>query len=496
MVAYCSAVSLRRPVHDLGDGVIIIGAGMSGLCMAIKLKAAGVPCVILEQSSQLGGTWAVNRYPGCACDIPSHLYGYSFAPNPGWSQVWAGRAELHAYLEGVVDRFGIRPLLVLGVGATGADFDRASATWTVRGDDGQRWRARAVVSAIGPLRVPRYPDIPGRGDFAGVSMHTARWQDVDLSGKRVAIIGTGASAVQVIPRIVDEVGHLTVYQRTPAYVRPKANRRYTRLEQWAMARIPGAWRLLRWSQYGRHALNFHLVFTPARPSAWLLERLLRHHIAREIADPELRDKLMPPYRLGCKRVLAESGYYPALQRDNVEVVTDSIERIDESGLWAGGQHRPAEVLVHATGFDIWATGWLDAVRAGGASMGEVYAAAPRAYLGMTAPGYPNFFLLLGPSTGLGHNSVVWMMERQVNYIVALLGQMKRNGVRSIEAKQSMLDAFDAQIQRRIAPRVWVQGGCASWYQHSDGKVRALWPDSTVAYWRALRRVRLEDYTVG
>ncbi len=478
-------------------GVIIIGAGMSGLCMAVALKRAGTPFVVLEAGAELGGTWSVNRYPGCACDIPSHLYGYSFAPNPDWSRVWAGQPEILAYLKDVARRTGILPHIRLSTPALGADFDEETDTWTVHTAQGAL-TARYLVSATGPLRIPKLPDIPGIDDFAGSSMHSARWDvAVTLEGRRVGIVGSAASAVQMIPKLAPITAHLTVFQRTANYILPKPNRRYTAPEKWALAHVPGAWRLLRWRQYWRHELRFHAAFTPHRLSARLAERLLRWHIAAAVSDPVLRAAVMPDYRVGCKRVLLEGDYYAALQRPDVSLVTDPITRIDADGVVTDAGRHDLDVILYATGFDIWDSDWPSRIRGRqGRSLLEAYGEAPRAWLGMALPGFPNLFTLLGPNTGLGHNSVVWMVECQVNHILRLMAAAREAGRTALEVRPEVLEAYDNDLHARMQKRVWVQGRCASWYQHADGRIRSLWPDSTVAWWRALRRVSLADYQAG
>ena len=473
---------------------IVVGAGMSGLCAAIALKAAGLSFVVLEKGDEVGGTWAANRYPGCACDIPSHLYGFSFAPNPGWSRVWAGQAEILAYLNAVVDRFELRDHIRLGWAAENAAFDPQTDTWVVKTGE-QTLRARYLIGATGPLRVPKFPDIAGIDEFDGPSMHSARWdRGIELTGRRVGIIGSAASAVQMIPKLAPQTAHLTIFQRTANYIVPKPNRAYTRPEKWAMEHIPGCWRLLRWLLYWRHELRFHAAFTPDRPPAALVERLLRNHIARQIPDPVLREKVLPRYRLGCKRVLLEGDYYATLQRDDVSLITDTIARIGSRSVITETERHELDVLIYATGFDIWDTGWPARVfGVDGQSLESMFGATPRAWLGMAVPGFPNFFSLLGPNTGLGHNSVVWMVECQVNHIVRLMASAAKEGRTYLEIRDEVLQSYDADIHARMQKRVWMRGGCASWYQHPDGMIRSLWPDSTFAFWRTLRRVDLRDY---
>jgi len=474
--------------------VVIVGAGMSGLAAAASLQRAGISFAILEATGAIGGTWAANTYPGCACDIPSHLYGFSFAPNPGWSKVWADQPEILAYLESVVDQRGLREHIRFHATLQRATFDAEAATWVVEAA-GSTLRARFVIGATGPLRVPKLPQISGLGDFEGPSMHSARWDDrVALDGKRVGIVGSAASAVQIVPRLAPRVARLSVFQRTPNYVIPKPNRRYTPLEQWAMRSVPGYWRLVRGYQFWRHELRFHAAFTPGRPSAKLVEALLRREARRQVTDPVLREKVVPSYRVGCKRVLLESGYYAALGRDSVELVDASIERIDAAGVVTAAGRHDLDVLIYATGFDVWDTSLAATiVNADGATLEDAIGEAPAAWMGLAYPGFPNFFTLLGPNTGLGHNSVVLMAEAQADYIARLIRAAARAGRPSLAIRQDVADAYNAGVQQRMQARVWVKGGCVSWYQHADMTIRSLWPDSVSAWRRALRRVELGDY---
>lgn len=479
---------------------VIVGAGFSGLCAGIQLKKAGIhDFVILEKAQGVGGTWRDNTYPGAACDIPSHLYSYSFEPNPTWSRAYGGQPEILAYLEMCATKYGLRPHLQLGAQVVGAAWDDTAATWTVRvkraGAD-EVFVARTLVLGNGALHLPAIPEIPGAETFAGTAFHSARWNHGhDLTGKKVAVIGTGASSIQFVPQIAPKVERMSVFQRTPAWILPKADRPIGERERWVLEHVPGAHWLRRTGLYWLFESRV-LGFAFAPKVNQLAESLVLKHLARQVPDPALRAKLTPSYRMGCKRVLISNDYYPALCRENVELVTDGIARIEPTGVrTTDGVLHEADTLIYGTGFKVveYITS-MQVVGSGGRELSDVWATeGVRNYLGITVGGFPNLFLLMGPNTGLGHNSMVFMIEAQANYIVDTIRAMHRDDLDRIEVRPEVEQAFRAELKTKLAGTVWTSG-CNSWYMAPDGDV-LLWPGFTFDYWRRTRRVQLGDFRI-
>jgi len=473
---------------------IVVGAGFSGLAAGIQLKRAGIHnFVILEKADGVGGTWRDNHYPGAACDVPSHLYSYSFEPNPRWQRAYGGQPEILAYLEHCATKYGLRPHLVLGARVVRAAFDDASATWTVKLADGRALVGRALILGNGALHLPAIPELPGAASFAGRAFHSARWDHAfDLTGKRVAAIGTGASAIQFVPAIAPRVGKLSVFQRTPPWIVPKLDRAITGRERWAFEHVPGAHWLRRTGLYWLMESRV-LGFAFAPRVNQLAEKLVLRHIARSVKDPVLREQLTPDYRLGCKRVLISNDYYPALQRDNVELVTDAIARIEPAGIrTADGRLHELDAIVYGTGFKV--VDYLSAIQivgAHGQTLEQAWQSSVRNFLGISVSGFPNLFLLMGPNTGLGHNSMIFMIEAQVHYAIEAILAMHRNGLAAIDVRPDVEQAFRAQLATRMKGTVWTSG-CSSWYMAPNGEV-LLWPGFTFDYWRRTRRIRLTDY---
>lgn len=473
---------------------IIVGAGFSGLAAGAGLVRAGIDdFVILEKAERVGGTWRDNTYPGAACDIPSHLYSYSFAPNAGWSRAFGGQPEILAYLERCADDFGLRPHLRFGALVTGARFDEATATWNVTLASGEVLTARSLILGNGALHLPAIPELPGLSSFRGTTFHSARWNHGhDLAGKRVAVIGTGASAIQFVPQIATKVGHLDVYQRTPPWIVPKADRLMSKAERWAFEHVPGAHWLRRTGLYWLFESRV-LGFAFAPKVNELLEGLVRKHLAAQVADPVLRAKLTPTYRFGCKRVLLSNDFYPALQRDNVDVITDGIAAIEPDGVRTQtGELRPVDTLIFGTGFKV--VDYVSALRItgrGGVDLNDVWHQTVRNYLGITVSGFPNLFLLMGPNTGLGHNSMVFMIEAQAHYIVDAITRMRAQKLASLEVRTDVEQAFRADMSERMKKTVWTSG-CSSWYMAPDGEV-LLWPGFTFDYWWRTRTAKLSDF---
>jgi cation diffusion facilitator CzcD-associated flavoprotein CzcO len=473
---------------------VIVGAGFSGLAAGVYLKRAGISdFVILEKADRVGGTWRENTYPGAACDVPSHLYSYSFEPNPNWSRAYGGQAEILAYLEHCADKYSLRPHLKLGQQVESATFNEATGTWHIETAAGEHLEARALLLGNGALHVPALPDIPGLASFTGTKFHSAQWDhSYDLTGKRVAVVGTGASAIQFVPQIAPKVRHLDVYQRTPPWIVPKRDRLISSTEQWLFERVPAAHWLRRTSLYW--LLESRVVgFAYAPKVNEMLEKVVLRMLARSVPDRELRAKVTPSYRFGCKRVLISNDWYPALQRDNVDLITDKIESITPRGVrTADGTERAVDALILGTGFRV--SEYLSALRVigrDGVELNEAWRASLRNYLGITVSGFPNLFLLMGPNTGLGHNSMIFMIEAQARYAANAIRELRERKLAFIDVLPSTEHAFRAELKAKMRNTVWTTG-CQSWYQTPDGEV-FLWPGATFDYWWRTRHVDLQQY---
>lgn len=469
--------------------IAIVGAGFSGLGLAIRLRREGIEdFVVLERGDGVGGTWHFNTYPGCACDVPSHLYSFSFALNPGWTRTYSRQPEIRAYLERVGQE--VRDKVRLRTEVQDARWD--GTRWHIETSDGPV-RARVLVAGTGPLVEPKFPDFPGLERFEGVTMHSARWDhEVDLRGKRVLSVGTGASAIQYVPRIAPEVAQLYVLQRTPPWVMPHSARPISPLERRLYTRFPPLQRALRGGIYAaRELLVLGMVKQPRGMK--LLERAGRKHMARALKDPELIARATPDYTVGCKRILPSNDWYPALARENVELVTAGVAEVRaKSVLLTDRRELDVDALVFGTGFDVLDMPAGRFVRGrDGRTLSEVWDGSPRAHLGITVPGFPNFFILLGPNTGLGHTSVVYMIEAQIAYVLDAL----RTGADVIEVKPEVEARFHAEVQQRMRGTVW-STGCKSWYQDAKGANPTLWPDWTWRYRRRTAHFKEEEYVIA
>ncbi|MFC3454138.1 flavin-containing monooxygenase [Amycolatopsis speibonae] len=475
-------------------GVVIVGTGFSGLGMAIQLRKEGrEDFVILEKADDVGGTWRDNTYPGCACDIPSHMYSFSFEQNPGWSRAYSPQPEIWRYMRDVAAKYDLHRFIRFGQEMTSARWDADENRWHVASKSGEEFVAPALVAGVGALHLPQIPKLPGIERFKGRAFHSARWEhDYDLTGERVAVVGTGASAIQFVPRIAPDVAELTLFQRTPPWIMPKPDREMPQALQKTFSSIPLLQRAFRnvlyWGLEAR-AIGFN-----GQP--WVMkigQRIARRNIFKGVKDPELRRKLTPDYTMGCKRVLVSNDYYPALARDNVDVVTEGVKEVREHSVVDGaGVEHEVDAIIYGTGFHVTdAFDDLEIIGRDGRNLGKEWAAeGMRTYQGITVSGFPNLFFLLGPNTGLGHNSVVFMIEAQISYVAQAL-RLARG--KALDPRPEAQERFNGEIQRKLAKGIWTQGGCKSWYLDAKGVNRTIWPGFTWRYWLDTRKVRREDY---
>jgi cation diffusion facilitator CzcD-associated flavoprotein CzcO len=473
--------------------VVIVGAGFSGLAMGAKLKRAGrEDFVIIERGDDVGGVWRDNTYPGAACDVPSHVYSLSFAPNPSWSRTYSHQPEIHAYLKRVARDEDLERHLVFGCEALDARWeDDHYEIETARGTI----RARAIVAAAGPLVEPKLPDVPGLVDFAGDVFHSARWDhDVDLTGKRVAVIGTGASAIQFIPEIAGQVEHMTVFQRTAPWVLPRTERPITRAERSLFKRVPAAQEAIRKGVFWMRELGAGTpLFHPRKPS--VLAAIGKAHLRRQVADPVLRDTLTPRYEPGCKRLLLSNTYYPALAQPHVDVLATGLEAVrGNTVVGADGSTAEVDVIIFGTGFEVTRPPIARHVRGReGITLDEHWGGSMTAHRGTTVHGFPNLFFLLGPNTGTGHMSVVYMAEAQADYVLDALSELDCRGDAALEPLPEAQDAWTERVQELSQGTVWLSGGCASWYLDHQGRNTTLWPTYTYRFADAVSSFRPAEH---
>ncbi len=472
--------------------VVIVGTGFSGLGMAIRLSERGdQDFIVLEKSDDLGGTWRDNTYPGCACDIPSRLYSFSFRQKPDWSRDFATAGEIWDYLRECAQHYGVTERIVYGADLTESVYDEDARRWCLRARDGRRWTADALVLGVGALHEPRLPEIPGVADFEGPVMHTARWPEPDgLDGKRVAVIGTGASSVQLVPALAARTEHLTVFQRTPAWILPKRDRVWSERRVRAFASVPVLQRLVRWRTYWE--LESRIVAFARFPRAMrIVEGVSRRHLDASVGDPAVRAALTPSYTIGCKRILLSNDYWPAFMREDVTLVTSAVERIERDALvTVDGVRHEVDALVLGTGFDV--TGSIDRMQLrglGGRSAEDAWAEGAHTNLGISIAGFPELYLLLGPNTGLGHNSVIIMIELATSYVLACLDRARAGAQVLTDRAQ---EDFTTEMLQRSRGTVWASG-CRSWYLDRFGNNTAVWPGSTVSYWWRTRRVDRDHF---
>jgi cation diffusion facilitator CzcD-associated flavoprotein CzcO len=479
--------------------IAIVGSGFAGIGMAIRLKRMGITSFTLyEAAAEIGGTWRDNTYPGAACDVPSHLYSFSFEPNPTWSRAFSPQEEILAYLKRCVRNHGLEPFIRCGARVESARFHDAASVWRleiVSGDARETVEADFVIAASGPLSRPALPKIAGLERFAGTLFHSARWDhEYDLEGKQVAVIGTGASAVQFVPRIQPRVQRLHLFQRTPPWVMPRPDREVSERTQRLFRNWPLAQRLMRYAIYWQlEARALAFVVNP-KLMKWPTKFGLSY-LERRVKDPALRAKLTPDYVLGCKRVLLSSDYYPAITQPNVALVTTPIREVVADGIITeDGVHHRVDAIICGTGFQVNDAGApFTVIGAGGADLDARWRReGPEAYLGTSIKDFPNFFMMIGPNTGLGHNSMVYMIESQIAYIADCLRVLKRRGARTMEVKPDVQGTFNERLQLAMQRSVW-KTGCHSWYLSESGKNTALWPGFTFVFRHRTRRVRAADY---
>jgi len=481
--------------------VAIVGSGFAGLGTAIALKRAGRhDFVVLERAEDVGGTWRDNSYPGCACDVPSHLYSFSFAPNPTWSRSFSPQPEIYAYLQRTAEQYGVQPHLRFGAEVLSTDWDAATQKWTVETVRGTL-TADVLVVGTGPLSDPTVPDIKGLSTFEGTTFHSAQWDHSwSAEGRRVAVIGTGASAIQFVPYLQKEAAALLLFQRTAPWVMPRMDRAISAFEQKLYARIPLLQKAARTAIYwGRES---HIIGFRYNPRLMhFAEKLARRNLVKHVPDPVLRDKLTPTFTLGCKRVLLSNTYYPALAQPNADVVTDRIVEVVANGVVteaADGTRTTHEVdtIVFGTGFHVTDPPVADRIHVDGTSLRQHWGTGGmQALHGLAVAGFPNLFFLVGPNTGLGHNSIVLMIEAQVGHLVKALDAMDAGGFGAIEPRAEVQEAYNVRLQRELSKTVWNRGGCQSWYLDAQGRNTTLWPTFTFTFMRQLDRFTAAEYVL-
>jgi len=488
---------MRPPLSPNNPRIVIIGAGVSGIAGAIKLREAGFDDVrIIEKTSSFGGTWHDNSYPGASCDVPAHLYSLSFEPKPDWSVRFAGQVEILAHFRHVAARHCLADITSFDTEIISSEWHHPTASWHLRTSGGEAIEADVVISGLGQLNRPNIPAIEGLEAFRGTTFHSARWNhDHDLTGRRVAVIGTGASAIQFVPEIAKRVEHLDLYQRSPNWVLPRANPSYSELRKWAFRHLPGVRRLHRAATWARFEGLVGPVFDSGSLANKKATEMAMKFLEASVPEEDLRAKLVPDYPIGCTRILGSSSWYPALRQPNVEVVTDGIERSVDDGIVASdGTHRAVDTIIFGTGFRT--TEFLSPIDfrgRHGVSLNDSWHDGAEAYMGIATAGFPNLFMLYGPNTNLGHNSIIFMIEQQLRYMIRLLEAMRDRNLASLDVRPDIQADYNAWVQTRMEKRVWV-ADCSSWYKNDSGKVVNNWPGSTIDYWRKCRRPDLDAFT--
>jgi len=484
--------------------VLIIGSGVSGICMGKKLNDVGVKYTIWEKSASLGGTWYDNTYPGVACDVPSHLYSYSFFQNPNWSLAFSKGKEIHAYLQSAASRFGVYPHIRYGKKVITAIWDKKTCLWTVEAEDGSVATANVVISGCGGLHVPKFPDYKGMDSFKGEAFHTAQWKkDYDPTNKRIAVLGTGASAVQAVPNLA-EMGpkDLFVFQRTPCWAPPRLDFVVPEYVKTMFTLFPITNTMYRWFHFWRGELRFRIIFTTG---SWLTRKLsawvhgeVREFYRMAVKDQDLAKKLIPKYDMGCKRITPSDTYLKAFNKENVHLVTDGIAEINETGIkTVDGKQHDVDTLLYATGFDLPKTADpFKQVGLNGKILSETFGDCPYGYMGLSHCEQPNFFWLLGPGTGLGHNTIIFMIECQADYAVDGICQLIKNGARSMVVKKDIMHNYWDWVQENMKGKVFADNSAVTgWYRNSSGINWTLWPNDLVSYWWKTKSLNMDEYNV-
>lgn len=490
---YSTGGSTKIPDTDLP--IVIIGAGFAGIGMGIQLKKAGIESfTIFERADEVGGTWRDNTYPGAACDVPSHAYSLSFEQKPDWSRKFSPSSEIQEYLVGIVDKWHLRDHMEFGVEIEEARFDEDAGVWSLRRSDGKTATARVVLSAVGGLVDPKLPDIPGIERFRGKTFHTARWDhEYDLEGKKVAVIGTGASAVQVVPSIAPTVDHLTVFQRTPAWVVPKFDAEYSEEAKERFRRFPLLLQLSRAFKYWMSELFGPIIYLNAPRLSARGERMSLRHLHAQVKDPVLREKLTPHFQFGCKRMLISDDYWATFERENVDLECTAIQSIEANGIRTeDGTLHEFDAIVFATGFDLGlATAPFPIYGREGRALADDWKDGAVAYKGVSVSGFPNWFILMGPNTGPGHTSVLVFTEAQIRHAIGAIKTIRDKGLRYVEVKKQTQDAYNDRIQARMPHMVW--GNCNSWYLNDDGTNHSLYPGPAFEYAAGACNFQARDY---